>query len=70
MPAKRKTWLSANKHLILAGVWALLVIPTILWWKDSVLWVLIISLYANFASELATHHAKKGREESNGDYSP
>jgi hypothetical protein len=52
-----------NRHLIAAGVWAVLVVPTLLLWKDSVLWVAFLSLYANFASEIASHHAKKGRDE-------
>jgi len=34
-------------HLSLAGLWALLTVPTVLWWKDSVLWVAGCSLYAN-----------------------
>jgi hypothetical protein len=34
-------------HLGLAAAWALLAVPTALWWKDSVLWVALCSLYAN-----------------------
>lgn len=47
----------------MAGVWAALALPTLTLWKDSVLWVAVLSLYANFASELAAHHAKKGRDD-------
>jgi hypothetical protein len=46
-----------RRHLILAGFWAVLIVPTVLWWRDSVLWVAFLSLYANIASELAAHHA-------------
>jgi len=34
-------------HLALTGVWTLLIIPTLLWWSTSILWILLISLYAN-----------------------
>jgi len=34
-------------HLALTGVWILLIIPTMLWWSTSILWILLISLYAN-----------------------
>lgn len=52
-------WLGENRHLVLAIVWACLVIPTLLWWKNSILWVLLLSLYANFEASLAAHHAKR-----------
>ena len=32
----------------MAGVWALLAVPTVLWSSESVLWVAFLSLYANF----------------------
>ena len=33
-------------HIILTVIWGILVIPTILWWKDSLLWVGFMSIYA------------------------
>lgn len=40
-------------HAIGACVWAVLLIPTLLWWRDSVLWVAAMSLYANIGVHLA-----------------
>jgi hypothetical protein len=34
-------------------VWAALVLPTILVWRDSILWVAFMSLYANFVGHFA-----------------
>lgn len=34
----------AKFHLILALVWAMLTIPTLLWWKNSILWVSLMSI--------------------------
>lgn len=57
------SWLLGHRHLIGALLWACLVVPTILWWKDSVLWVAFLSLYANFASEIAAHHSLRAEKE-------
>lgn len=46
-------------HLILTGVWAILVIPTILWWKDSILFIGIVSVYANVVSHWGSYQAAK-----------
>lgn len=53
------------RHLIAAVVWVALILPTIMWWQDSVLWVAFLSLYANIAAEVAAHHALQA--EKNGD---
>jgi hypothetical protein len=44
-------WARANWAL--AAVWTALLIPTLLWWRDSVLWVALMSLWANIASHAA-----------------
>jgi hypothetical protein len=54
--------LRTNRHLLLAGMWVLLAVPTVLWWEHSILWVAFMSLYANFEASLAAHHAKKGEQ--------
>lgn len=47
-------WSRARKaHLAAAAVWTVLVIPTLLWWHDSILWVAFMSLYANVGVHLA-----------------
>lgn len=46
-------------HLTMMIVWPILAIPTILWWKSSVLWVAVLSLYANFAGEFAAWHSSR-----------
>lgn len=41
---------SNTLHTCLTLMWAALVLPTLLWWRDSVLWVALMSLWANIAS--------------------
>ena len=52
-----------RRHLILAMAWVVLAIPSLIWWKDSVLFVILLSLYANFEASLAAHNAQQSRKE-------
>lgn len=40
-------------HLVAAVMWVGLAIPSLIWWKDSVLWVILISIYANIVGHLS-----------------
>ncbi|MFF8544836.1 hypothetical protein ACF060_31620 [Streptomyces werraensis] len=55
---------SAVAHYSLAGVWVLLLIPTLIWWKNSVLWVAGMSLYANFVGHLSAAKASRAEQEA------
>lgn len=41
---------SALVHGSLLVVWVLLIIPTLLWWRESVTWIVFMSLYAIIVS--------------------
>ena len=49
-------------HLSLAGVWALLAVPTVLWWKESILWVALMSVYAVVVAHLAAYDAARAED--------
>ncbi|MDW1180971.1 hypothetical protein [Klebsiella pneumoniae] len=54
-------------HLVAAVMWVGLAIPSLIWWKDSVLWVILISIYANIVGHLSGYSAARadqGAEES------
>lgn len=57
----QKRWKS-KIHWAMAGVWLLLAIPTMLIWKESVLWVAIMSLYANFIGHISSAQASRAEE--------
>jgi hypothetical protein len=40
-------------HATAAVVWVGLILPTLLWWHSSILWVAFMSLYANIAAHAA-----------------
>ncbi|HBT3845294.1 hypothetical protein AB0062_04030 [Klebsiella pneumoniae] len=46
-------------HLVAAVMWVGLAIPSLIWWKDSVLWVILISIYANIVSHLSGYSAAR-----------
>jgi hypothetical protein len=50
-------------HLWLTIIWAVAVIPTLLWWRESILWVAFMSLWANVASHWASYQAVRAEEQ-------
>ena len=67
MKMKLTARLMARVHLALALVWAVLTIPTLLWWKNSILWVSLMSIYAIVISHLAAYsaaHAEKAASQA------
>ncbi|WP_159210564.1 hypothetical protein [Klebsiella pneumoniae] len=46
-------------HLVAAVMWVGLAIPSLIWWKDSVLWVILISNYANIVGHLSGYSAAR-----------
>ncbi len=46
-------------HLVAAVMWVGLAIPSLIWWKDSVLWVILISIYANIVGHLSGYSSAK-----------
>ncbi|HGL4116162.1 TPA: hypothetical protein ACKE3J_003168 [Klebsiella pneumoniae] len=46
-------------HLVAAVMWVGLAIPSLIWWKYSVLWVILISIYANIVGHLSGYSAAR-----------
>ena len=46
-------------HLALTIAWVLLIVPTVVWWKDSIAWVAFMSLYANIVGHAAAYSAER-----------
>ena len=55
--------LNGNRHRIMGFIWIGLTPPAILWWKESILFVILCSLYANIESAFAADEAQRTREE-------
>ncbi len=46
-------------HYVMAGIWAVLIIPTLFWWNSSLLWIAFMSIYANLATHWSAAEAAK-----------
>ena len=51
-------------HGVAMIVWAALALPTVLFWKESILWVAFMSLYANFVGHASAWQAARAEDES------
>jgi hypothetical protein len=51
-------------HLIAMVAWALLAVPMCLWWRDSVFFVALISVYANFIGHWSAWQATRAEDAS------
>ena len=62
--SKIADWIKKNHYKVQGFIWVGLGIPTLTLWRDSVLWVAIMSLYANAATAFSGHEAKKAELEA------
>ncbi len=49
-------------HRVSAAVWAALLVPALLWWQESILFVIAASIYANVKSDIGAANAADDRE--------
>jgi hypothetical protein len=58
-----KEWWNQNHDMLEAYFWVIMAVPTLLWWKDVVLWVALMSLYANAKTAHSAHKAERAKQE-------
>lgn len=51
-------------HLLMMVLWGSLALPTVIWWKESILWVAFMSLYANFVGHYGAYQATRAEKEA------
>lgn len=52
----------ARIHFAGMAVWAVLAVPTVLLWRESILWVAFMSLYANFVGHFSAWDAARAEK--------
>ena len=63
-----RAWLTAKKvHKILLWLWLILAIPSITIWKNSVPWLVFLSVYAIVATHWAGFEGAKAEEAANSE---
>jgi hypothetical protein len=55
-----KVW--RHVHAALTVAWFCAVVPTLLWWSESVLWVALMSCWANAAAHFSAWQGARGEE--------
>ncbi|MGI5515226.1 hypothetical protein [Streptomyces sp. CA-106131] len=66
MNRHRQARILSRLHLTLTVGWALLAIPTLIWWRNSILWVAFMSLYANVAVHSSAFQGTRAEREAEG----
>ena len=49
----------AKFHLVMTVLWILLIIPTVLYWKSSIIWLVFMSLYAIITGHFSSYEATR-----------
>jgi len=55
-----KTWRRIHGTLTMA--WFVLAVPTVLWWHSSVLWVALMSCYANAVGHFSAYQGSRAED--------
>lgn len=53
-------------HLLLTMFWAVLAIPTMMWWRQSIAWVSFMSIYAIIVGHWSSYQAARAEEAASG----
>jgi hypothetical protein len=56
-------------HAGMTMVWLVLAVPSVLWWKDSILWVIVLSVWANVASHFGAWQGARAEDAAGPDES-
>lgn len=51
-------------HLVEAYFWVALLAPAYFWWSESVFFLIVVSLYANYKTAISAHEGRRGRQEA------
>lgn len=54
-------------NLVMVFVWSALAVPTVLWWKESILWVAFMSLYANAVGHWSAYQGARAKAAADSD---
>jgi hypothetical protein len=54
-------------HAVMTLVWLVLVIPSLLWWSQSLLWIILLSVWANVASHFACWQSARAEDAATSD---
>ncbi|WP_119728349.1 hypothetical protein [Thermomonospora amylolytica] len=50
-------------HLAMTILWIALIPPALIWWRESIIFVIILSLYANIEASFGAYQAARAEAE-------
>lgn len=62
--AERRTRRLRRFHFGMTCLWVILLVPTLVWWKNSILWVAVMSVWANVAAHWSAYQGARAEERS------
>lgn len=54
-------------HATATVVWLILAVPSVLWWKQSLLWIIVLSVWANVASHFGAWQGARAEDAATPD---
>lgn len=57
------TW--RRVHAAFTFTWLLLIIPSLLWWSESIKWVVLMSVWANVAGHFSAWQGSRAEDNAN-----
>jgi hypothetical protein len=49
-------------HAVMTLVWLVLAIPSLLWWKNSITWIIVLSVWTNIASHFGAWQGARAED--------
>lgn len=62
---KPQTW--RHIHATFTLIWITLLVPSVLWWSESIRWVVLMSVWANIAGHFSAWQASRAETNGEGD---
>lgn len=53
-------------HAWMTAAWLILLVPSLLWWSHSILWVILLSVWANIASHFGAWQGARAEATAGG----
>ena len=53
-------------HFLAILLWSVLLLPTLLWWKQSLVWIVVMSWYANWVGHWSAWDAARAEQANDG----
>lgn len=53
---------ASHVHMFATATWVTSIVPTVIWWRNSLLWVAFMSVWANVVSHAGAYEAARAKE--------